>query len=77
VKELRFDAELYSGFAIDSAVQVFADFASFELERAGGEYVVKLTANGEHDEQQIADELANYALGATIEERQSASAHSP
>jgi hypothetical protein len=71
MKELRFHADLYSGFAVDAAVETYADFASVELERAAGEYIVRLTAKGDHDEQQIADELANFALGATIEERRS------
>ncbi len=67
--ELRFHAELYSGFAIDAAVKIYADFAACELEKTAEEYVVRLTAKGDYDEQAIADELANYALGATIEER--------
>jgi hypothetical protein len=69
MKELRFDADLYSGFAIDGALEIYAEFANFERELSAGQYVVRLTAKADHDEQQIADELANYALGATIEER--------
>jgi len=72
VIELRFREDLYSGFAIDSAVQIYADFASCELQRSAGEYVVRVSALAGQDEQTIADELANYALGASIEERRPA-----
>lgn len=72
--ELSYAADLYSGFAIDSAVKVYSDYASFELEKTSGAYTVRLKATGEFDEQTIADEFSNYALGATIEERQSETA---
>lgn len=70
--ELRFAADLYSGFAIDTAVKVYADFAQCELEQTADAWVVRLTGSAAHDEQTIADELANYALGATVEERKPA-----
>lgn len=66
--ELRFHTDLYSGFAIDSAANVYRQFADIALEKTPDAYVVKVTATGEHDERTIADELSNYALGATIEE---------
>ena len=67
--ELRFSADLYSGFAIDEAVKVYSEFARFELEKEPNEFIVRLTTdeNDEVDEQELADELANYALGLTIE----------
>lgn len=70
--DLRFSSELYSGFAIDSAVKTYSGFAEFVLEREPEVFVVRLTALGEHSEPRIADEFSNYALGATIEERQKA-----
>ncbi len=69
--EVRFSSELYSGFAVDSAVKVYADYASFETEQKDGAYVVRLSASGDFDESMIADELANYALGTTIEQHRS------
>jgi hypothetical protein len=72
VIQLSFRADLYSGFAIDAAAKVYADFAHCELERTADAFVVRLTGTGAHDEQTIADELSNYALGATIEERKPA-----
>ena len=70
--ELRFRSDLYSGYAIDAAAKVYAEFARCELEQSAEAWIVRLTGSGAHDEQIIADELANYALGATIEEKKPA-----
>ena len=64
--ELRFHEELYDGFAIDEAVKTFEGHATFELVREPPGYVVRVTGNRE---ELVADELANYALGKTIEKR--------
>jgi hypothetical protein len=66
--ELRFASDLYSGVAIDAAVKVYSEWAKFDLERRAEEYVVRVSAIGSADETAIADELANYALGLTIEQ---------
>jgi hypothetical protein len=66
--EIRFSADLYSGFAIDEAVKVYSDLARFELEKEPAEFIVRLTATDDDvDEATLAAELANYALGLTIE----------
>ncbi len=75
--ELRFHHELYDGFAIDEAVKAFAALASFELVREDQGYVVKLEADAAAlpegvDEATLAREIANYALGKTIEKAQRA-----
>jgi hypothetical protein len=70
VTELHFDSSLYSGNAIDAATKVYAEYARFERELVGGAFVVRFEATGDFDEAAIADELMNYALGATIEARQ-------
>jgi hypothetical protein len=75
--EIDYSSDLYSGTAIDSAVQVYADYASFELDKTNEAYRVRITATGEFDEHTIADEFSNYALGATIEERQSEARPAP
>ncbi len=72
--ELSYRSDLYSGFAIDSAVKVYSGYARFELEKTPDAYTVKLTATGEFSDAAIADEFSNYVLGATIEERQSETA---
>ena len=69
---IHFHHELYSGFAVDEAVKVYAPFAAAELSREPTAYVVRLSASDEAvsqgmDEETIAAELANYALGKTIE----------
>jgi hypothetical protein len=72
VIELRFHRELYDGFAIDEAVKVYADFVKAELEEHETGYLVRLTAlpaatEQGLDDETIAAELGNFALGKTIE----------
>jgi hypothetical protein len=69
VTELVFNADLYSGFAVDEAVKAYSGHATMELEERPDAYVVRVTSKGDFDEATIADELGNYALGATIEAR--------
>lgn len=73
--ELRFHEELYDGFAIDEAVKAFASFATTELSRDGGAFVVRVSASPKAvedgiDERALCAELSNYALGLTIEREQ-------
>ena len=70
--ELRFHHDLYDGFAVDEAVKTYAAYTSTELSREADAYVVRLSATPEAvadglGEQLIARELANFALGLTIE----------
>jgi len=70
--ELRFHAELYDGFAVDEAATVYGPFGTMELEREPLHFVVKVTASPETVAQGITEsalcaEVANYALGKTIE----------
>jgi hypothetical protein len=72
VIELRFHEELYDGFAVDEAVKTYADFLTAELVRERVGYMVRVMAlpgalKDGLDEATIAAELANYALGKTIE----------
>ncbi|MCB9589000.1 MAG: hypothetical protein H6718_26545 [Polyangiaceae bacterium] len=67
--EIRFDPDLYIGEAIEAAVGVYGDFADLSLDKQVDAYVVRLTSRGEHEEQVLADEFANYCLGGTIEAR--------
>lgn len=66
---LSFPRDLYAGAAIDAAAKVYADHATIELDQTPDAFVVRLVAIGEASEASIADELANYALGATVERR--------
>ena len=67
--ELRFHRELYAGEAVDAAVKVFAGLARFELVEEAEHWVVRLTEYDEERAREISGELANYALGLTIERR--------
>lgn len=67
--ELRLHRELYSGEAIDAAVEAFAGLARFELREEGEHWLVVIAeCDGERD-REIAGEFSNYALGLTIEAR--------
>lgn len=66
---LSFRIDLYSGFALDAAAKAFAEFASIALRSDAERYYVELSSKGDVDERRLADEFANYALGATIERR--------
>ncbi len=72
--ELRFEETLYDGFAIDEAAKTFEPFATIDREREGGAFILRVTlaesaaADG-HAEADVAAELANHALGKTIERR--------
>ncbi len=65
--ELRFRRDLYAGEAVDAATKVYAAFADVAREESPEAWVVRVTVAGSLDERHVADELANYALGATIE----------
>jgi len=66
---LRFPKELYSGNAIDAAVKLYAEHARAELEQTSDAYLVHVHGLGGVSEALVADELANAALGKTIERR--------
>ncbi|HTJ84662.1 MAG TPA: HxsD-like protein [Polyangiaceae bacterium] len=74
--ELRFDDTLYDGFAIDEVAKAFEPFATIERERPAGAFLLRITRlAGDADapsEADIAAELANHALGKTIEKRSGA-----
>ncbi|MFO0550523.1 MAG: HxsD-like protein [Polyangiaceae bacterium] len=75
--ELRLHEELYDGFAVDEAAKTYRPYASIDLSRADKYYVVKVTAAPDAAEDDppaalIAAELANFALGKTIERALSA-----
>lgn len=69
--EKRFHVDLYDGKAVDAAVKVYEAYGSFQLEESPDAWTVRVTAHEGIDEQQLADELGNYALGTTIEARKS------
>lgn len=68
MKELRFHRQVYRGEAVDESVKTFGRFADFELSEEPDYWVVKLTAKDAARERRIAGELANFALGLTIEQ---------
>ncbi len=66
---VRFHRDLYSGTAVDAAVVAFREVANCRLLEEPGYWVVEVTPSLDDDADQVAAELANYALGLTIEQR--------
>lgn len=65
--ELRFDRDLYAGEAVDEAIEIFAGHAHCEREQTDDAWVVRVNTQTPASERAVAHELANYALGLTIE----------
>jgi hypothetical protein len=74
---LAFHKELYDGRSIDEATKVYARFAAFEQAEEGERWVLRVTAHKPEREERIARELANYALGLTINRRSEKTGTSP
>lgn len=69
MRELRFHRELYRGEAVDAAAKVYAPYARIELAEEPTHWLVRVSAKSPAREAQVARELANHALGATVRER--------
>lgn len=65
--ELRFHRQLYSGEAVDQAVKAFAGHATFHLQETDDHWVVDLEARDPALQRRLEGELANYALGLTVQ----------
>jgi len=66
---LRFHRELYDGAAVDAAVKQYDGYAEFELTEDPDYWVVAIALDDDAARRELAGELANYALGLTIERR--------
>lgn len=69
MREVRFHRELYRGEHVDQAIKVYDRFARIERAEEDAHWVVRLDGKSPERERKIADELANYALGLTIQQR--------
>jgi transaldolase len=69
VIELRLRLELYPVEAVREAARAYAEHAEVEVEERDALTLVRVSALAGADEQTLADELANYVLGLTIERR--------
>jgi len=65
--DLRFARDLYAGPAIDEAIKVFARFGEFHLSEAPDAWCLRLRALRPAMTRRLAHELANYALGLTVQ----------
>lgn len=69
MRELRFHRELYRGEHVDQAIKLYDRFAAIERAEEDAHWVVRVAASTPARERQVADELANFALGLTIQGR--------
>ncbi|HWB79543.1 MAG TPA: HxsD-like protein [Nannocystaceae bacterium] len=66
--KLRLHSAIYAGTAIDIALQRFAALATFERAIEGDYFVVTAALDDAARARKIAGELANFALGLTVEQ---------
>lgn len=69
MREVRFHRELYRGELVDQAIKVYERYASIERAEDGSYWVARIGASSPERERRVADELANYALGLTVQQR--------
>jgi hypothetical protein len=69
VTELRLHRALYRGTAVDEAAKAFAGRVELDLVEEPDYWVVKLSAGEPERERRAAGELANWALGLTVQKR--------
>ena len=65
--ELSFPVDLYAEAAVVEAIRAYHEVAECELTRSRDRCVVRVSSTTGADEQLLADELGNYALGLTVE----------
>ena len=65
--DLRFHRTLYAGPAVDEAAKVFARHGEFHMSEETDTWVVRLRALRPALTRRLAHELANYALGLTVQ----------
>lgn len=66
--ELRFHRSVYRSEAVDEAARAFERFAAIERVEEGTHWVLRVSAKSAARERQVAGELGNYALGATVKQ---------
>ncbi len=69
MREVRFHRELYRGEDVDQAIKVYDRYARIERAEEPSHWVVRVDASTPERGRKVADELANYALGLTIQSR--------
>ena len=65
MRELRFHRAVYAGEAVDAACKRLEGFGALSREATDTHWVIRVQT--EHDERRLAGELANFALGLTVE----------
>ena len=69
MRALRFAKELYRGEHVDEALKLFERYGTLERAEEDDAWVVKIEAGSRAKERRLAGEIANYALGLTVQHR--------
>jgi hypothetical protein len=69
VTELRFHKKLYPGEQVDAAAKALASYATLDRAEEPDHWVLRVTATSPERERRVAGELANRALGLTVQGR--------
>jgi hypothetical protein len=69
VTEVRFHRALYADAALDQAIAVYAPHAQITRSAEGDHVVVRIESPRPGRSERVARELANHALGITIQTR--------
>lgn len=72
--EVTFNRDLYLEEALAEAIDLYREHADIERETHEQAFVLRITSTTSFDEREIADELGNYVLGATIDRLHGSSA---
>lgn len=67
--ELRLHQALYSRPAVEQARGLYADYAAVDLGEDGEHWVLRVSSDDPARERAVSGELANSALGITVEGR--------
>ena len=67
--ELKLHRELYPGNLVDEAAKVFGAHATIERAEEPAHWVLRVSAKTPAREKRVAGELANWALGLTVQKR--------
>jgi hypothetical protein len=70
--ELKFRTDLYDPDAITDTIAAFEPYVKIERETAENEHTLRFSVDDESEEAELAGEIQNYVLGATVDRAKAA-----
>lgn len=68
MRTLRFRKDLYPGEHVDQALKLFERYGTIERAEEDDAWVVRIEASSRAKARRLAGEIANYALGLTVQQ---------